>query len=138
MFRHVRTGTVAWASLILVLFLTGCGGDGPERGRVKGKVTLNGTPLENADIEFQPQEGSPSYGMTDHKGRYKLMYTRDKEGAMIGDHTVRITTSTTDTDVRGNEVAVPQLVPPKYNARSELTAEVKPGTQTYDFELTDP
>ena len=135
---HIRSDAVAWASLILALFLAGCGSDGPERGRVKGKVTLNGQPLENADVEFQPDEGSPSYGMTDDRGRYRLMYTRDKEGAMIGEHTVRITTSTTDTDVRGNEVAVPQRVPPKYNAQSELIREVKPGKNTWDFELTDP
>ncbi len=138
MFRHVRTGTVAWASLILALLLTGCGSDGPERGIVTGEVTLNGEPLQGADIEFQPDEGSPSYGMTDRKGRYDLMYTRDKRGAMIGEHTVRITTSTTDTDARGNEVAVPQRVPPKYNARSELTRQVKPGKNKFDFELTNP
>ena len=138
MFDHVRSDVVAWASLILALFLTGCGSDGPERGRVKGKITLNGEPLEDADVEFQPDEGSPSYGMTDDRGRYDLMYTRDKRGAMIGEHTVRITTSTTDTDVRGNDVAVPQRVPPKYNAQSELIREVKPGTNNYDFELTNP
>jgi hypothetical protein len=138
MFDHIRSDAVAWASLILALFLTGCGSDGPDRGVVTGKVTLNGQPLEDADVEFQPDEGSPSYGMTDDRGHYDLMYTRDKRGAMIGEHTVRITTSTTDTDVRGNEVAVPQRVPPKYNAQSELIREVKPGTNTYDFELTNP
>jgi hypothetical protein len=138
MSRHVRTGIVAWASLILALFLMGCGSDGPERGVVTGKITLNGEPLEGADVEFQPEEGSPSYGMTDGKGRYDLMYTRDKRGAMIGEHTVRITTSTTDTDARGNEVAVPQRVPPKYNAQSELTREVKPGRNKFNFELSNP
>ena len=135
---HLRSDAVAWASLILALFLTGCGSDGPERGVVTGRVTLNGEPLENADIEFQPDEGSPSYGMTDGKGWYDLMYTRDKRGAMVGEHTVRITTSTTDTDVRGNDVAIPQRVPPKYNAQSELLREVKPGRNKFNFELTNP
>ena len=79
---HLRSDAVAWASLILALCLTGCGSDGPERGVVTGKVTLNGEPLENADVEFQPEEGSPSYGMTDRKGWYDLMYTRDKRGAI--------------------------------------------------------
>ena len=76
--------------------------------------------------------------MTDERGRYDLMYTRDKRGAMVGEHTVRITTGTTGTDAQGNEVPVPQRVPPKYNARSELTAEVKPGKNKFNFPLEAP
>lgn len=138
MFRHIRLGQLACASLILALSLTGCGGDGPERGVVTGKVTLNGDPLPGADVVFQPEEGSPSLAVTDDKGRYDLMYTRDKRGAMVGEHVVQITTPTTGTDTQGNEVRVPQQVPPKYNAGSTLTCEVKPGKNTYDFELTNP
>ena len=138
MFSHIRIGQVACVSLILALSVTGCGGDGPELEVVTGKVTLNGDPLPDADVEFQPDEGSPSYGMTDDKGRYDLMYTRDKRGAMLGEHTVRIMTPTTDTDAQGNEVRVPQQVPPKYNAGSKLTREVKPGKNRIDFQLTNP
>ncbi len=138
MFRHIRLGQLACVSFLLALSVTGCGGDGPERGIVTGKVTLNGAPLPGADVEFQPEEGSPSYAMTDDKGRYDLMYTRDKRGAMIGEHTVRIMTPTTGTDTQGNEIRVPQQVPPKYNAGSTLTREVKPGRNSYDFELTNP
>jgi len=138
MFRHIRPGQLACASLILALCLTGCGSDGPERGIVTGKVTLNGAPLPGADVEFQPEEGSPSYAMTDDKGRYDLMYTRDKRGAMVGEHTVRIVTPTTSTDPEGNQVMVPQQVPPKYNAGSTLTRDVKPGKNKFDFELTNP
>jgi len=112
----------------------GCGGDGPELGTVKGKVTLDGEPLEGADLEFQPKEGSPSYGTTDDNGRYDLMYTRDKRGAMLGEHTVKITTSTTDVDERGNEIRVPQRVPPEYS-QVGVTKEVKPGTNKFNFEL---
>ncbi|OHB84949.1 MAG: hypothetical protein A2V98_12185 [Planctomycetes bacterium RBG_16_64_12] len=138
MFHRIRFAPVACASLILALFVAGCGGDGPERGAVSGKVTLDGEPLEGADVEFQPEAGSPSYGTTDRKGKYDLMYTRDKRGAMIGVHTVRITTSTTGTDGQGNQTAVPQRVPPKYNSQSELKTEVKPGRNKVDFELKQP
>ena len=138
MFSHIRLGQVACVPLILALSVTGCGSDGPERGVVTGKVTLNGDPLPGADVEFQPEEGSPSYAMTDDKGRYDLMYTRDKRGAMLGEHTVRIMTPTTGTDTQGNEVRVRQQVPPKYNAGSKLSREVKPGKNKFDFELTNP
>ena len=112
----------------------GCGGGGPDRGTVTGTVTLDGQPLEGADLEFQPEEGSPSYGTTDDDGEYDLMYTRDKRGAMLGEHTVRITTSTTDTDDRGNEVRVPQRVPPEYS-QAGVTKDVKPGRNKFDFDL---
>jgi hypothetical protein len=138
MFSHLPIGGVACVSLIVALSVTGCGSDGPERGVVTGKVTLNGDPLPGADVEFQPEDGSPSYGTTDDRGRYDLMYTRDKRGAMLGEHTVRIMTSTTTTDTQGEEVRVPQQVPPKYNARTQLTRDVRPGRNRFDFELTDP
>jgi len=135
MFSRIRFANVPCASLVLALFVTGCGGDGPERATVTGRITLHGEPLEGADVEFQPEEGSPSYGLTDDDGEYDLMYTRDKRGAMLGEHTVRITTSTTGTDAQGNQIMLPQRVPPKYNAQSELTIEVKPGRNKFDFEL---
>jgi hypothetical protein len=139
MFSYIRMGGTACLPLVLALFLAGCGRDGPERGVVTGQVKLNGEPLEGADLEFQPPEGSPSYGTTDEKGRYDLMYTRDKRGAMIGEHTVRITTPTSGADPRAAGVAAPQRVPPKYNAPSGgLKREVKPGRNQIDFELTNP
>ena len=134
MSSHTRFAAVGCASLVVALSAMGCGGGGPDRGTVTGKVTLDGQPLEGADLEFQPEEGSPSYGTTDDDGEYDLMYTRDKRGAMLGEHTVRITTSTTDTDDRGNEVRVPQRVPPEYS-QVGVTKDVKPGRNKFDFDL---
>ncbi|MFC1597648.1 carboxypeptidase regulatory-like domain-containing protein [Planctomycetota bacterium] len=134
MFSRTRFVRVACGSLIVFLLATGCGDGGPERGNVTGKVTLDGKPLEGADLEFQPTEGSPSYGTTNPDGKYKLMYTRDKKGAMVGEHTVRITTSTTATDENGNEIRVPQQVPPEYS-REGVVKEVKPGRNKFDFDL---
>ncbi len=62
------------------------------------------------------------------------MYTRDKKGAMVGEHTVRITTSTTATDERGNEIKVPQRVPPEFS-RKGVVKEVKPGRNRLNFDL---
>jgi len=136
MFGRIRLARIACVWGVFALCVTGCSGDGPDRARVSGEVKLNGDPLPDADVEFQPDDGSPSYGTTDERGKYDLMYTRDKRGAMIGEHTVRITTSTSSTDAQGNDTKLPQLVPPKYN--SGLKKEVKPGKNKVDFELTDP
>ncbi|MFH1268755.1 MAG: hypothetical protein ABIK89_23770 [Planctomycetota bacterium] len=138
MFGRIGLTGIACVWGLFALCVTGCGSDGPDRGRVSGEVKLNGDPLPGAELEFQPDDGSPSYGTTDEKGKYDLMYTRDKRGAMIGEHTVRITTTTAGTDPQGNETKLPQVVPPKYNSQSELKKEVKPGKNKVDFELTDP
>jgi hypothetical protein len=57
---------------------------------------------------------------------------------MLGEHTVRIMTPMTGTDAQGNQVRVPQKVPPQYNARTRLTREVKPGKNKFNFELKNP
>ena len=105
-----------------------------EFAEVSGTVTLNGQPLVGADVEFQPREGAPSYGVTDENGRYELMYTRDKKGAIVGEHVVRITTTRIRSDPEGKEEGeLAEVVPPKYNAQSELSVKVLPGKNTFDF-----
>lgn len=77
--------------LVVVFTLLGCsGGDRPELGLVTGKVTLNGKPMQNVEIEFLPENGRPSYGKTDDEGHYELGYIRHIKGAKIGTHTIRV------------------------------------------------
>jgi len=126
------------------LLAAGCGGSGEKLAPVEGTITLDGEPLANAKVEFElsaespsygKMSGSPAYGRTDAKGRYKLKYTPEKDGAPVGKHVVRITTRDTTIDAEGNEVQVPERLPPKYNLDSELTAEVKPGSNNIPFAL---
>jgi hypothetical protein len=115
----------------------GCGGGGPELAPVEGTVTLDGTPLPNAWVVFQPQgTGSPSSGITDEEGHYELLYAMGREGAMIGRHTVRVTTyAQGQADANGEPTFTPERVPPRYNSQTELTCEVKSGSNTFDFPL---
>jgi hypothetical protein len=126
--------TVFFFALLSALLLNGCGSEGPELGSVSGTVTLDDRPLAEAIVEFQPAAGSPSEGVTDSSGSYQLRYTAKKKGARLGTHQVRITLSTR-TDAHGQKVDVPQLLPARYNRDSELTAEVKPGSNELDFPL---
>ena len=77
--------------VVLLLALPGCGQSGPQIAPVHGQVKLDGQPLANADIQFQP-DGSlrSSGGRTDDNGQYTLMYKRGQPGAIVGTHTVRI------------------------------------------------
>jgi hypothetical protein len=70
--------------LVLLLALVGCGG--PEFGNVHGTVTLDGEPLVGGTVQFQPDGGSPAFGVTDEKGHYKLDWSADQGGAPLGKH----------------------------------------------------
>lgn len=123
--------------LSMVLAAAGCGDDGPRLGTVSGRVLVDGKPVEQLRIEFQPASGgSPSTARTDAQGRYELHYTRDKDGAMVGRHCVRITAPTIERDDAGNLDEIPQLVPPRYNDQTELVVEVEPGHNEHSFELS--
>ncbi len=123
-----------WARVIvgiaILLPLAGCNKSNQNLAPVSGRVSLDGKPQPSTKVFFQPDgEKSPSMGRTDNDGRYVLGYKRGVEGGMVGWNTVRIETATAVT--RG-----PQLIPARYNDQSELRREVKPGKNTFDFELT--
>lgn len=129
-----RSSVVLWLAAAAGAVVAGCGGGGPKLGSVSGTVTLDGKPLPEAEVVFQPEEGSPSFGMTDKDGRYELMYTPDRDGALVGKHTVRITTSRAS-GPPGQQEITPELVPPEYNEESSQTREVKPGSNEFNFEI---
>jgi hypothetical protein len=105
-------------------------------GTVGGTVTLNGQPLPEARVSFQPQQGSPSLGVTDALGRYELRYTRELMGAVVGEHAVSISTFRTGSPVSDPPVERrSELVPPRYNRQTELTATVRRGANQLDFSL---
>jgi hypothetical protein len=135
-FPRLRCGLVWPALALYCLAISGCGSDG-NLATVRGTVTLNGRPLQNALVEFQPTgpHGSPSSGITDAEGRYELMYTFDKPGAIPGEHRVSIRTGGTRLDSTGQEVECKECLPAKYNTQTELQRTVQPGRNTLDFDL---
>lgn len=127
-------------TILLALTVLGCGGsDGPELGQVEGTIKLDGEPLKNANVIFQPEKGRPSTGTTDEDGHYELQYTQDKQGAVVGKHTVKITTfreADPDAEDASKKAGAPERIPAKYNVNSELTADVAAGSNDpKDFEL---
>lgn len=123
-----------WA---VIIFLAGCGGNtGPAIAFVSGTVHLDETPLRDAMVSFYPQDGGrSSHGITDDSGRYELMYTGTRKGALVCEHLVRIETGViTGESMETSRKQTPKISA-KYNSDSELTAQVNPGTNTYNFEL---
>jgi hypothetical protein len=111
----------------------------PPLGQVTGKVTMGGQPLANATVRFAPKDpiygegqngkhlaASVSMGMTDDAGRYTLLYVKDANGAYVGQHKVTI---------EAQDAAGRQRVRSDFNSRSTLLRDVKPGSQTMDFDV---
>jgi len=133
-------------SLVLV-GVTGCSGrsDRPELGLVTGTISFKGAPLVGASVTFLPDGGRPSVGKTDSSGSYQLVYIRNVQGAKIGSNRVEIRSlaegADTQHDGDGEEVAqkvkrvTKEIVPAKYNQKSELLVDVKSGKNTFDFNL---
>jgi hypothetical protein len=116
--------------LLLGLFFVGCGKSGPELAPVSGRVMLAGKPLENADIVFQPDNGkSPAFGRTDADGHYELAYKRGVMGGPVGQNTVQIRVSR-------EVVRKAPIIAAKFNSKSELRREVRPGQNEFDFDVT--
>lgn len=126
---------VGFTMLCALLLLTGCGGR-DDLGQVRGNITLDGVPIENAYVRFTPKEkGSVSVGRTDSRGNYYLMFSRDVQGASLGEHSVHISTSDIGMDENGSEFHIREKIPPRYNQNSELVVTVDPGKNRHDFSL---
>ena len=141
--RQRRRSSIVGASLPLVssaiacglLLATGCAQKTkgmPDLAPVTGTVTLDGQPLATATISFSTPNGQVSVGGLDGGGRYELRYSGPYKGAAIGPNTVSIS-SRTDNPMGPNWK---DPIPAKYNKKSELKVDVKPGPNTFDFELT--
>lgn len=124
------SGSKLVACGLFIVAAVGCGGppaDLPDIGAVSGVVTLDGQPLENARVMFTPDHSRPSGAMTDANGRYELVFNEKIKGAAVGKHKVRITLGS---------AMEPEKLPAKYNIKTELTADVKPGpNEDINFDL---
>ena len=75
--------------LLVSQFSFGCGG--PVMAPVKGVVTVNGKPVEGAEVCFKVKDASQaSVGLTNDKGEYELTTFNTNDGAIVGENLVAI------------------------------------------------
>ena len=130
-----------------MIVAAGCGGgsdDGLDRQNVYGKVTLDGAPLPHGIISFDPAEGSPgtvSVGGVVTDGSYNI---ERATGPTPGKYRVSIRSAGTDEGIDLNAApgappprkkAAKDPIPPEYNTKSTLTAEVKAESTEVNFDL---
>lgn len=115
--------------LVLLILLATAGCSTKIRlAEVGGTVTRAGKPQANVWVQFAPAAGGrPAEGRTNSEGRYKLDYSRGRQGAPLGRHRVTVMTGG-DIDSEGNEVT-----PRKAAFKGEF--EVNPGVNAIDVVL---
>src|SRR5262249_54060081 len=128
--------------LCLVCLAAGCG-EGRQLGTVSGRVTLDGQPLADARVNFQPagetrNPGIGSFGRTHANGEYSPIPIDAKGGgARAGKHRVMIKAvpEGKGDPADDKQRAGGDRVPAEYNVKSTLTFDVKPGHNTADWHL---
>jgi hypothetical protein len=111
--------------LVLAIVVAGCSRSGPEVAPVSGRVTVDGQPMENVNVVFQPEDSrSPSSAQTDKDGHYTLGYKRGIQGALVGWHAVGISVS----------AEVVRNAPHIKN--TQLRREVKSENNEFNFDVT--
>lgn len=138
----------AWmccAALFVTLGLSGCGSsEGYSLVPVSGTITLDGQPLADATVSFQPTGGATlgpgSAAVTDSSGKFELKTSEadSRSGAVVGSHQVQITGIQDTRDASDDTVkpAAKDPVPQRYRDPG-LTFDVPAdGTDKANFELT--
>lgn len=130
--RWLRLGFVAF--VVPVVFLAGCGGP----PRLEGTVTLDGQPVDGGGITFvgTGTGGEKASGRIDG-GKYSF-----ESKLAPGTYKVEINwlKSTgkqipNKSDPGTSVDDVKQVIPMEYNSQTKLTAEIKSGSNTNNFEL---
>jgi hypothetical protein len=140
--RHLTCLMLIPASAVLIS--AGCGGaqDDLPRQPVAGTVKLEGQPLKSGLIQFQPAsaDASTAGGAGIVEGEYSISRA---EGLVPGSYRVSITSAVEPATplppgtTPGDPVSkVKEPIPAKYNATTQLTAQVtKEGPNTFPFDL---
>lgn len=126
----------------LLPLVTGCGG-GIELLPASGVVAIDGQPVADAGVLFQPVDGGPvASGTTDTNGKFHLT-TMNRTGAVSGQHRVTITKNKTvgvhDFGVVGPQgVQTKWIIPQKYSEpeASGLRASVSRNQHEFTFALS--
>lgn len=136
----IRPTLSCW--LLLIAFAAAGCGDGRNSAPVTGKVTVNGKPLADVGVTFEPQgtgAGRGSFGRTDADGRYTLQFVdSQQDGALVGKHLVTfsdLAASETEQSDAGNLPEKPLRIPAKYSGEGLEYEVAAAGADHADFDL---
>ena len=155
-FNHIMSHYYRFCALLFfafsLTFLSGCGQKGPKVNYVEGIVTVDGTPIEGADVSFIPTQAvaendltGPLWasGRTDASGKYNLSTTRGSvpnAGTTAGEYKVTVSKMIVHYPPGGPsagaprfEYVVPHVFDEEDNAKISVT--VTRGKNIFNFAL---
>jgi hypothetical protein len=110
---------------------------------LKGTVQLNGQLLARGSIALAPVEGTqgPGAGGSISEGKYEI-----PRGLLPGKYRVEIRSTVPRPNRKVRNATIPSelvddevsVIPEKYNSKSDVFREVKPGANVLDFKLEGP
>lgn len=83
------TGIFPFIFLILIT-LPSCGKNGPEIVPVSGTVKYQDKPIADLILNFEPEDGRPSWAQTNESGNFQAKYDASQDGVKVGKHKVWI------------------------------------------------
>jgi hypothetical protein len=124
--------------LCLLLF-AGCSG-GARTGTVSGNVTVDGQPLADGTISFNPIDGNtPTSGGKITNGSYSVEVPTGAQKIIISAQKVTGSRAAYEGDPNSPRINITaEILPKKYSeaATTELTLDVKRGSNKKDFTLS--
>lgn len=125
---------VVGALCLMPVPFTGCDSS---KGRVTGKVTFDGQPVEGIGLVFNPnfKGGTISTGKTDAEGYYKAMFSHSTEGVLVGKHHVIFEYNHDEDDENAVDAGI--VIPQKYTTTDTTPCmiEIKPGSNEFSYDI---
>lgn len=134
---------------VLAAALAGGCSTGPALGKVSGSVTLDGKPLTRGTITFETAGQRPATGRIENGQIVETTTYKTGDGVPVGAHKVSISATEDAASAvaddpgkgkapGGNYMMGKSLIPSRYNdpSTSDLTADIKTGTNPLEFKLS--
>jgi hypothetical protein len=122
------------ASALALIVAWGC--SRTAKSSVSGAVTVDGQPLANGQITFVPVGGaSPTAGASIVDGKYKAEVPPGETNIRINAAKITGKRKAYETPDSPTVDVVEELLPARYNARTELKMTVTGGAQEKSFDL---
>ena len=122
--------------LTVAALTTGCSKGGPPMGEVSGTITVDGTPAKIGSSSFFPVDRkSATAGAAIKEGKYTAKVPVGKVKVEIRVSKIVGKKKLYDTPNSPVQPIMKEVLPPKYNDRTELELDVKSGTMEKNYDL---
>jgi len=134
---YVQVGSVAFCVTAVATLAPGCSSDSDTNARLSGTVTLDDQPIANGSISFLPVDGkTATAGTRIENGKFEIKMPPGPKRVEISGMEVVGQKPAYEGDKNSPLVDITRdIVPSRYNTKSELLVDVDSGEANQDFSL---